>query len=98
LWDKVPSGFHYIKHSWKALGPHLAIISLVIHLEYLHTVFQVERIRSNEVPNAMSDLVDSAMQIVSAVTDYAKHRNQETSIREQYTWIVSHCNPSLCLC
>jgi hypothetical protein len=87
LWDKVPSEFHYSKHSWKALGPHLAIISLVIHLEYLHTVFQVERIRSNEAPNAMSDLVDSAMQIVSAVTDYAKHRSQETSIREQYTWI-----------
>ncbi|KAF4151946.1 hypothetical protein CNMCM6069_002801 [Aspergillus lentulus] len=87
LWDKIPSQFHYSKNSWKALSPHLAIISLVIHLEYLHTLFQVERIRSNEVPDAMSDLLDSAMQIVSAVTDFAKHRNQEASIREQYTWI-----------
>jgi hypothetical protein len=32
------------------------------------------------------------MQIVSAVTDFAKHRDQESSIREQYTWIISHCN------
>ncbi|PKX91327.1 fungal specific transcription factor domain-containing protein [Aspergillus novofumigatus IBT 16806] len=87
LWDKVPSQFHYSKHSWKASSPHLAIISLVIHLEYVHTLFQVERIRSNEVPDAMSDLLDSAMQIVSAVTDFAKHRNQEASIREQYAWI-----------
>ncbi|GIJ88175.1 hypothetical protein Asppvi_007093 [Aspergillus pseudoviridinutans] len=87
MWDRVPSEFHYSKHSWKALSPHLAIIRLVIHLEYLHTLFQIERIRCNELPDSMTDLLDSAMQIVSAVTDFAKHRNQEDSIRQQYTWI-----------
>jgi hypothetical protein len=90
LWDKVPSEFHYNKHSWGVLSPHLSVISLVIHLEYLHTVFQVERIRCSESSDAITDLLDSAMQIVSAVTDFAKHRDQESSIREQYTWIVSH--------
>ncbi|KAE8131229.1 hypothetical protein BDV38DRAFT_288897 [Aspergillus pseudotamarii] len=87
LWDRVPSEFHYSKHSWEVLGPHLSIISLVIHLEYLYTVFQVERIRCSESPDAMTDLLDSAMQIVSAVTDFAKQRDQESSIRGQYTWI-----------
>ncbi|KAF7587426.1 hypothetical protein BBP40_007245 [Aspergillus hancockii] len=88
LWDRVPSEFHYNKHSWGVLSPHLSIISLVIHLEYLHTMLQVERIRCSESPDAITDLLDSAMQIVSAVTDFAKHRDQESSIREQYTWIV----------
>ncbi|KAF5856992.1 hypothetical protein ETB97_006448 [Aspergillus alliaceus] len=87
LWDRVPSEFHYNKHCWGVLSPHLSVISLVIHLEYLHTVFQVERIRCSESPDAITDLLDSAMQIVSAVTDFAKHRDQESSIRGQYTWI-----------
>ncbi|OGM40976.1 fungal specific transcription factor [Aspergillus bombycis] len=87
LWDRVPNEFHYSKRSWEVLGPHLSIISLVIHLEYLYTVFQVERIRCGESADAMADLLDSAMQIVSAVTDFAKQRDQEGSIREQYTWI-----------
>ncbi|KAE8371329.1 putative fungal-specific transcription factor [Aspergillus bertholletiae] len=87
LWDRVPSELHYSKHSWEVLGPHLSIISLVIHLEYLYTVFQVERIRCSEGPNGMTDLLDSAMQIVSAVTDFAKQRDHKGSIREQYTWI-----------
>ncbi|KAB8258839.1 hypothetical protein BDV32DRAFT_150929 [Aspergillus pseudonomiae] len=87
LWDRVPKELHYSKRSWEVLGPHLSIISLVIHLEYLYTVFQVERIRCSESPDAMTDLLDSAMQIVSAVTDFAKQREQEDNIREQYTWI-----------
>ncbi|THC89780.1 hypothetical protein EYZ11_010758 [Aspergillus tanneri] len=97
LWDRVPSEFHYSKHSWEVLGPHLSIISLVIHLEYLHTVFQVERIRCSESADAMTDLLDSAMQIVSAVTDFAKHRDREGSIREQYTWIgaITMFHPSV---
>ncbi|GAB1199732.1 hypothetical protein APSETT444_009089 [Aspergillus pseudonomiae] len=88
LWDRVPKELHYSKRSWEVLGPHLSIISLVIHLEYLYTVFQVERIRCSESPDAMTDLLDSAMQIVSAVTDFAKQRDQEDNIREQYTWIA----------
>ncbi|GFF59720.1 hypothetical protein IFM51744_10025 [Aspergillus udagawae] len=87
LWDTVPSEFHYSKHFWKALSPHLAIVSLVIHLEYLHTVFQVERIRCNECADAMTDLLDSAMEIVSVVMEFAKHHDQQGSMREQYTWI-----------
>lgn len=97
MWDRVPSELHYTKHSWEVLGPHLSVISLVIHLEYLYTVFQVERIRCSESLDAMTDLLDSAMQIVLAVTDFAKQRDQESSIRKQYTWIVSNYNlfPSL---
>ncbi|KAF7157768.1 hypothetical protein CNMCM6106_003751 [Aspergillus hiratsukae] len=87
LWDRVPPEFHYGKHSWEGSNPHLSITHLVIHLEYLQTVFQVERIRCNESPDAMTDLLDSAMQIVSAVTDFAKHRDHQNSIRETYTWI-----------
>ncbi|RAQ57303.1 fungal specific transcription factor [Aspergillus flavus] len=87
LWDKVPNEFHYSKHTWEVLGPHLSIVSLVIHLEYLYTVFQVERIRCSESLDAMTDLLDSAMQIVSVVTDFTRQRDQEGSIREQYTWI-----------
>ncbi|KNG82297.1 hypothetical protein ANOM_008700 [Aspergillus nomiae NRRL 13137] len=87
LWDRVPKELHYSKRSWGVLGPHLSIISLVIHLEYLYTVFQVERIRCSESPDAMTDLLDSAMQIVSAVTDFTKQSDQEGSIREKYTWI-----------
>jgi hypothetical protein len=85
LWDTVPSEFHYSKHFWKALSPHLAIVSLVIHLEYLHTVFQVERIRCNECADAMTDLLDSAMQIVSVAMEFAKHHDQQGRMREQYT-------------
>ncbi|KAB8068217.1 hypothetical protein BDV29DRAFT_199578 [Aspergillus leporis] len=76
LWYKDPS------------HPHLSIISLIIHLEFLHTVFQVERIRCREIPETITDLLDSAMQIISAVTDYLKLLEQEVNIRKQYIWIV----------
>ncbi|KAL5361377.1 putative fungal-specific transcription factor [Aspergillus floccosus] len=87
LWDTVPSEFHYSKDYWKALSPHMAIVSLVIHLEYLHTVFQVERLRCNESADATTDLLDSAMQIVSVVMEFAKHHDQKGSMWDQYTWI-----------
>lgn len=61
----------------------------------LHTVCQVECIRCNDLPDAMTDLLDSAMQIISAVMDFVKYCDQEDSIRQQYTWIVSPCNLSL---
>ncbi|EDP49526.1 conserved hypothetical protein [Aspergillus fumigatus A1163] len=53
----------------------------------LHTVCQVECIRCNDLPDAMTDLLDSAMQIISAVMDFVKYCDQEDSIRQQYTWI-----------
>ncbi|KAF5857633.1 hypothetical protein ETB97_005486 [Aspergillus alliaceus] len=52
-------------------------------------MIQVERIRCREMPEAMTDLLDSAMQIISAVTDYTKLREQESSIGKPYTWIFS---------
>ncbi|KMK63271.1 fungal specific transcription factor, putative [Aspergillus fumigatus Z5] len=49
---------------------------------------QVECIRCNDLPDAMTDLLDSAMQIISAVMDFVKYCDQEDSIRQQYTWIA----------
>ncbi|PGH14178.1 hypothetical protein AJ80_06047 [Polytolypa hystricis UAMH7299] len=75
-WAKIPARFRYNSDSWKALDPMSCTAGLMIYLEYLHAVFQVERIRSREGLGDKKDLLDCSMQAVSAVMDFSKQQTK----------------------
>ncbi|THC89003.1 hypothetical protein EYZ11_011544 [Aspergillus tanneri] len=86
LWDKIPRQFHYHETGWEQIDSSTSIVSLAAYLEYLQTISQLERIRCRENPDAMLDLLDVSMRIVSTVIDFTKVHDHIRDIRRKYAW------------
>lgn len=88
--DGVPGWFHYRTDCWETLDSVTCIVSLVIYLECIHTMFQVERIRCREKQGSVRDLLDSSMQAVSAVIDFTKQGEKKgNKVWKDFAWVVS---------
>ncbi|KAF3482529.1 uncharacterized protein GIQ15_05288 [Arthroderma uncinatum] len=88
MWDGVPGWFHYRPNCWEILDPVICIVSLVIYLECIHTIFQIERIRCRENEGPVRDLLDTSMQAVSAVIDFTKQGEKKgNKIWKHFAWV-----------
>ncbi|KAM5438395.1 hypothetical protein MferCBS31731_004972 [Microsporum ferrugineum] len=86
--DGVPGWFHYRTDCWETLDSVTCIVSLVIYLECIHTMFQVERIRCREKQGSVRDLLDSSMQAVSAVIDFTKQGEKKgNKVWKDFAWV-----------
>ncbi|PLB51347.1 hypothetical protein P170DRAFT_356191 [Aspergillus steynii IBT 23096] len=87
LWDTIPVQFHYHTTGFGDKNPATAAIRVITCLEYLHTISQIERIRCRDSPDAMHNLLDSSMRIVTALIDFIKARKQGGNIQKEYTGV-----------
>ncbi|KAK2873915.1 hypothetical protein FQN49_002006, partial [Arthroderma sp. PD_2] len=88
MWDGVPGWFHYRTNCWEVQDPVICIVSLVIYVECMHTIFQIERIRCRENQGPVRDLLDTSMQAVSAVIDFTKQGEKKgNKIWKHFSWI-----------
>ncbi|EGD87653.1 hypothetical protein H112_04119 [Trichophyton rubrum D6] len=86
--DGVPGWFHYRTNCWETLDSVTCIVSLVIYLECIHTMFQIERIRCREKQGSIRDLLDSSMQAVSAVIDFTKQGEKKgNKVWKDFAWV-----------
>jgi hypothetical protein len=96
MWAQIPKQYHYSASCWELLSPSTCLAMVLIHFEYLYTVFQVERIRCRENLDDTKDLLDTSMRIISVVNDIMKQRDQAGSVlRSHFLWIVSVSCPPL---
>lgn len=88
LWDQIPKQYHYRADCWEFLSPSTCVAIVLAYFEYLHTVFQVERIRCRENQDDTKGLLDTSMKVISVANDLMKHREQAGSVlRSPFLWI-----------
>lgn len=63
-----------------------------MYLEYLLSVFQIQRIRRQEDPEATKDLIDTSVQLLSAIVGMTRYY-QHCDVKRNFGWIVSLCLP-----
>lgn len=61
-----------------------------MYLEYLLSVFQTQRIRRQEDPEATKDLIDTSVQLLSAIVGMTK-QFQHGDVQRNFGWVVSLC-------
>lgn len=60
----------------------------IVYQEYLLSVFQIQRIRRQENPEATKDLIDTSVQMLSVIVGMTK-QFQHGDVRRNFGWIVS---------
>ncbi|KAL4875422.1 hypothetical protein BJY04DRAFT_232680 [Aspergillus karnatakaensis] len=89
-WDDIPSQYRYQTSSWTAWSPQLCVTLLVIHLQYLYSGFQIERmlLQDGQVPIAC--LLETSMKLLSGVLDFIQQQHSRPKHYEGYAWLFSY--------
>lgn len=87
LWDTIPSDFRYDATCWDRLTPSACLVTHAIYLEYVYSVFQIQRILRRENARVVTDLIDVSMQMLSAVIDLTRQKGHREEIQERFSHV-----------
>ncbi|KAG2003911.1 hypothetical protein GB937_009274 [Aspergillus fischeri] len=85
-WEKIPEQFRYRPECWETMGAVDCLARVIVHCEYLLSVFQLHRIRCQDSMNGIKDLLDTSTKILSVIVDLTR-RCQRHEVRKQLPWI-----------
>jgi hypothetical protein len=88
-WDDIPSQYRYQTSSWKTWSPQLCVTLLVIHLQYLYSGFQIERMLLQDGQVLIACLLETSMKLLSGVLDFIQQQHSRPRYYEGYAWLVS---------
>lgn len=87
--DTIPKAYRYDSNCWKRLDANSCMALLIIHLDYLYSGFQIQRILHREGQCALSALLDTSIKLLSPIIDFTRQHERTLELRERFTWIVS---------
>ncbi|EER23198.1 hypothetical protein D8B26_001281 [Coccidioides posadasii str. Silveira] len=87
IWASIPIQFRYDANCWKTFRPVSCIAMLVIYLEYLHSLFHIQRILCQQNIAAASSLLNTSMQLLTTVLHLLKQPEQPTETQTNFSWI-----------
>ncbi|WEW60457.1 hypothetical protein PRK78_005943 [Emydomyces testavorans] len=87
LWVTIPLQFRYDVNCWKTLEPITCVAMLVIYLEYLHSLFQIQRILCQQNLAESSSLLSTSMQLLSTVLHLLKQPEPTPEMQTNFSWI-----------
>ncbi|KAI1931403.1 hypothetical protein LOZ65_001211 [Ophidiomyces ophidiicola] len=87
LWASIPHDFRYDVNCWKTLDPFSCVAILVIYLEYLHGLFQIQRILCQQNLSESSSLLNTSMQLLSTVLHLLKQPEHTPEMQTNFSWI-----------
>ncbi|GFG20960.1 hypothetical protein IFM61606_00909 [Aspergillus udagawae] len=85
-WEKIPEQFRYRPECWGTMGAVDCLARVIVHCEYLLSVFQLHRIRCQDSLDGIKDLLDTSMKILSVIVDLTR-QSQRHEVRKQLPWI-----------
>ncbi|GFG17241.1 hypothetical protein IFM5058_08373 [Aspergillus udagawae] len=85
-WEKIPEQFRYRPECWGTMSAVDCLARVIVHCEYLLSVFQLHRIRCQDSLDGIKDLLDTSMKILSVIVDLTR-RCQRLEVRKQLPWI-----------
>ncbi|OKL61728.1 hypothetical protein UA08_03061 [Talaromyces atroroseus] len=86
-WDRIPVRFRYSSDCWQQKDHLECLARAIVYLDFLSNVFQIQRIRRQEEPEATKDLLDTSMQLLSVIIDMIKQVQRHENIK-QIPWIL----------
>lgn len=87
IWRAIPSEFHYDTSFWSRFKLSACLVSLTVYLEYIYSVFQIQRLLRQENPHHVAGLLKVSMQMLSAVVDLTKQKGCKHDIQERYSHV-----------
>ncbi|EEP82022.1 predicted protein [Uncinocarpus reesii 1704] len=84
LWASVPNQFRYDISCWKTIEPIACIAMLVIYLEYLHSLFQIQRILCQQNVAENSSLLNTSVQLLSTALHLLKQPDPHPGNANQF--------------
>ncbi|EED15590.1 conserved hypothetical protein [Talaromyces stipitatus ATCC 10500] len=85
-WDQIPVRFRYCSSCWEDGDVTDCLATAIVYLEYLLSVFQIQRIRRQENPETTKDLLDTSVQLLSVTLDLTK-QFQYAEIQRNFGWL-----------
>ncbi|KAL3487230.1 hypothetical protein BJX62DRAFT_10066 [Aspergillus germanicus] len=89
-WDDIPYQYRYQTSSWKTWSPQLCVTLLVIHLQYLYSGFQIERMLLQDGQVFIACLLETSMKLLSGVLDFIQQQHSRPKYYEGYAWLFSY--------
>ncbi|KAJ5741192.1 hypothetical protein N7493_001064 [Penicillium malachiteum] len=86
IFDSIPSRYIYTPECWKETDSIECIARMIIQLEYLFSVLHLQRLRCQTSSEAISDLLDTCLQVLSIITDLTK-QYQVHEVSKQFPWV-----------
>ncbi|KAL3451349.1 hypothetical protein BJX65DRAFT_267802 [Aspergillus insuetus] len=89
-WNDIPPQYRYQTSSWKMWSPQLCVTLLVIHLQYLYSGFQIERMLLQDGQVLIACLLETSMKLLSGVLDFIQQQHSRPKYYEGYAWLFSY--------
>ncbi|KAE8392952.1 hypothetical protein BDV23DRAFT_170597 [Aspergillus alliaceus] len=86
-WAAIPQHYHYDTDCWKRLDHHSCVIRLVVYLDYCYTGYQLHRILLRQNEGSRAAFLETAMKLLSAMTDFARRQAQTVALQGRYMWV-----------
>ncbi|KAJ0415128.1 hypothetical protein BJY00DRAFT_327235 [Aspergillus carlsbadensis] len=85
--NDIPPQYRYQSSSWTTWSPQLCVTLLVIHLQYLYSGFQIERMLLQDGQVLISCMLETSMKLLSGVLDFIQQQHSRPKYYEGYAWL-----------